>query len=166
MNAQNYTTRLSLTEKNFYIGKFRMKMAGCLPSVAAEWIDGINKGTQDDLRDIYYEVRNDIDWTSPDPQRMSGDMPVWTRDRSLKGFTHNADGKKVRVTIPAREEEVSDDDNPAYLFNTTNTSILVQIVNGEVDANYLARVELANRGLDKKGIWVGFWAAARIHDIL
>ena len=84
----------------------------------------------------------------------------------LKGFTYNAKGEKVRVTIPAREEEVSDDDNPAYLFNTTNTSILVQIVNGEVDANYLARVELANRGLDKKGIWVGFKAAARIHDIL
>lgn len=166
METRDYNTKMTLQEKNFYIEKFRMKMADSLPSVAAEWIDGINKGTQDDLRDIYYEVRNDIDWTSPDPQRMSGDMPVWTRDRSLKGFTHNAEDKKVRVTIPTREEEVSDDDNPAFLYSTTNTSILVQIANGEVDANYIARVELANRGLDKKGIWVGYKAAARIHDIL
>lgn len=74
----------------------------------------------------------------------------------LKGFTYNAKGEKVRVTIPAREEEVSDDDNPAYLFNTTNTSLLVQIAKGEVDAEELAKKELANRGLNNDGKWVGF----------
>lgn len=169
MSAQNYTTSMSLQEKNYYINKFRMKMTGCLPSVAAEWIDGINKGTMSDMRDIYYEVRNDIDWTSPDPQRAKGDMPVWTRDhliKSLKGFTYNSKGEKVRVSIPAREEELPDDENPAFLYSNTWTCILVKIASGEIDANYLARVELAKRGLDINGTWVGFKAAAKSNNIL
>jgi len=64
------------------------------------------------------------------------------------------------------EDEIHDEENPAHLFSTTWTSLLVQIANGEVDANYIARVELANRGLDKKGVWVGFAKAKRIHGIL
>ena len=81
----------------------------------------------------------------------------------LKGFTYNAKGEKVRVTIPAREEEVSDDENPAFLFSTTFTSLLSRIAKGEIDANYIARAELANRGLDLNGNWVGVQQAKRIH---
>lgn len=157
---------MNAEERNYYINKFRMKMAGSLPSVAAEWIEGCNRGTNRDRAMIYDAIRNDLDWVAKDPQRMAGNMPTWTRTRSLKGHTFNSQGKKVQVTIPAREEELTDDNNPAYLYNTVNTSILVQIANGEIDANYIARVELANRGLDKKGNWVGFKAAARIHNIL
>ena len=39
--------------------------------------------------------------------------------------------------------------------------VLVAAANGTVDLNQLARQELANRGYDRDGVWVGF-AAARI----
>ena len=34
---------------------------------------------------------------------------------------------------------------------------------GELDLNRLARVELASRGLDRDGVWVGFERAREIH---
>ena len=42
--------------------------------------------------------------------------------------------------------------------------VLVAVANGELDLNNLARKELANRGLDKQGNWVGFAQAAQIHN--
>jgi len=41
--------------------------------------------------------------------------------------------------------------------------VLVAVANGEIDLNNLARKELANRGLDKQGQWVGFDKANQIH---
>lgn len=42
--------------------------------------------------------------------------------------------------------------------------VLVAVANGELDLNNLARKELANRGLDKQGQWVGFDKAHQIHN--
>jgi hypothetical protein len=42
--------------------------------------------------------------------------------------------------------------------------VLVAVANGELDLNNLARKELANRGLDKQGQWVGFDKAKQIHN--
>ncbi len=42
--------------------------------------------------------------------------------------------------------------------------VLVAVANGELDLNNLARKELANRGLDKQGKWVGFDKANQIHN--
>lgn len=42
--------------------------------------------------------------------------------------------------------------------------VLVAVANGELDLNNLARKELANRGLDKQGNWVGFAQANQIHN--
>ena len=39
--------------------------------------------------------------------------------------------------------------------------VLMAAANGSVDLNQLARQELANRGYDRGGVWVGY-AAARI----
>jgi hypothetical protein len=39
------------------------------------------------------------------------------------------------------------------------TAVLARIARGEVDLNALARRELANRGCDDTGRWVGFAAA-------
>ena len=50
--------------------------------------------------------------------------------------------------------EISDDDNPEYVFRGVNTSILTKIVNKKVDPVRLAEMELYNRGLDKKGKWI------------
>lgn len=51
----------------------------------------------------------------------------------------------------------SDELKPVYLFSTKATDLLVAIVNGQIDAVELAKIELMARGLDPKtGKWVGF----------
>ncbi len=58
---------------------------------------------------------------------------------------------------------IQDEANPAYLFNTTWTELLVKIASGQVDATFLAKMELVNRGLDASGKWVGFKEAEKLH---
>ena len=52
--------------------------------------------------------------------------------------------------------ELPDELHPIYLFSTTATSLLVQIVKNEIDAQKLAEQELQRRGLNHEGSWVGF----------
>jgi hypothetical protein len=163
-NTNTTRARMSLNTKLYYIEKFRSKMTDSLPSVAAWWIDGINAGTPDDLNEIWYEVRNEIDWVAKDPSRERGDMPTWVG----KVIVHGTDekGRRTVAAMPPKPAEMHDEENPAYLYSTVWTSLLVKIARGEVDANYMAKVELANRGLDERGVWVGFAKAKRIHGIL
>lgn len=56
-----------------------------------------------------------------------------------------------------------DHENPGYLFSTTSTVLLLAIEAGRIDPVLLAQRELANRGVDRSGAWVGLPAAARIH---
>ncbi|MDO9187409.1 MAG: hypothetical protein Q7W13_15450 [Bacteroidia bacterium] len=58
-----------------------------------------------------------------------------------------------------------DDENPGFVFSLTNTKVLTEALQGEFDLVYLVRRELANRGLDSKGKWVGFDEAKRIHRV-
>jgi len=44
------------------------------------------------------------------------------------------------------------------------TDVLSAVAKGELDLNQLARQEMANRGLDKDGHWVGFDKAHHIHN--
>ena len=63
--------------------------------------------------------------------------------------------------------EMTDERNPAYLFQGTSTALLVQIARGDLNALQLAKQELAARGLDiRTGKWVGFEQAketAKLH---
>jgi hypothetical protein len=45
------------------------------------------------------------------------------------------------------------------------TKVLAAVARGELDLNLLAREELAARGLDKQGEWVGFEATKKVHEI-
>lgn len=45
------------------------------------------------------------------------------------------------------------------------TKVLAAAARGELDLNQLARKEIAARGLDKNGVWVGFDKAAKIHNV-
>ena len=45
------------------------------------------------------------------------------------------------------------------------TKVLAAAARGELDLNRLAREELAARGLDKNGVWVGFEQATKIHNV-
>ena len=43
-----------------------------------------------------------------------------------------------------------------------DTKVLAAVARGELDLNAVARRELANRGLNQQGKWVGFEQAAQI----
>lgn len=59
-----------------------------------------------------------------------------------------------------------DDCNPVYMFSTTDTVLLSKIVKGVINPTFLAARELANRGLDIDGEWVGFDKADKIHNVI
>lgn len=50
-------------------------------------------------------------------------------------------------------------------IQTALTKVLAAAARGELDLNRLAREELASRGLDQNGVWVGFEQAAKIHNV-
>lgn len=50
----------------------------------------------------------------------------------------------------------SDDLNERYIFQLIATDLLVAIGKGQIDPIELAKKELANRGLNEHGDWVGF----------
>ncbi|MBI3479450.1 MAG: hypothetical protein HY016_03700 [Nitrosomonadales bacterium] len=50
-------------------------------------------------------------------------------------------------------------------IQTVLTKVLAAAARGELDLNRLAREELAARGLDQNGAWVGFHKAAKIHNV-
>ena len=49
-------------------------------------------------------------------------------------------------------------------IQTALTKVLAAAARGEIDLNRLAREELASRGLDDQGVWVGFPRAKQIHN--
>jgi hypothetical protein len=55
--------------------------------------------------------------------------------------------------------------SPAFLYSVTSASLLLTIAAGLLDPVALARRELASRGLDADGAWVGFDEARRIHGV-
>lgn len=59
----------------------------------------------------------------------------------------------------------SDALNPRYLFQSTATQLLVEALQKLFDVDYYIRRELACRGVDENGTWVGFPEAKKIHQI-
>lgn len=59
----------------------------------------------------------------------------------------------------------NDDENPAFIFSLTSTKLLSEALQGDFDLVYLVRKELANRGQDSKGKWVGFDEAKKLHRV-
>lgn len=52
--------------------------------------------------------------------------------------------------------------NPEFIFSMTDTDLLLQLASGQLDAQQLVREALAARGVDARGAWVGFTAAAKV----
>lgn len=52
---------------------------------------------------------------------------------------------------------IPDDQNPIFLFSQTEKEILLDLVNGKIDAVQFAKIELRNRGFDiATGRWIGW----------
>ena len=60
-------------------------------------------------------------------------------------------------------DEGTEEQNPRFMFSTESCEILGMVARGEIDAQYLAKRELANRGHDTDGRWIGFKEAALFH---
>ena len=56
-------------------------------------------------------------------------------------------------------EKLGDD---AMILQIAKTRLLLLMATGQVDATQMARHELAQRGLDEQGAWIGFEAAAKL----
>ena len=59
---------------------------------------------------------------------------------------------------------MSDETNPRFTFSTTRNAILVDAVQGKVNLLTLAALELANRGYDHNGQFVGFAKSQEIFE--
>jgi hypothetical protein len=64
-----------------------------------------------------------------------------------------------------RQTTAFSDDQLAFI-QTADTAILVAAASGRLDLSELARLELAHRGLDHEGQWVGFERARAIYERL
>ena len=79
----------------------------------------------------------------------------------MKATIFNNRGEKVNVYIPTKEEEIADDNNPKFAFQTMSTELIVAFAKGKFDFDFYLRHELANRGLNINGQWIGFDAAKK-----
>lgn len=78
--------------------------------------------------------------------------------------TRKTEAKKISDAQLKTEMKTGGDYmNPAFLFSTTRTDLLLAAERGLIDIVKLARKELANRGLDADGNWIGFDEARRVH---
>ncbi len=50
-------------------------------------------------------------------------------------------------------------------IQTAAASVLAAVARGEIDLNRIAKEELASRGLDVNGAWVGFAKAKELHQV-
>ena len=93
----------------------------------------------------------------------------FSSERELVGFVFLVLYKYVNENIEMKTDkeigELPDDLNPKYMFNMTATTILVDIACGKIDAVDYARTQLANRGIGKSGVWVGFAEAAKQWEV-
>ncbi len=55
----------------------------------------------------------------------------------------------------------SDELNPRFMFSLTHTELLSAIANGKINPVEYAKRELANRGLNNDGRWIGFSTVGR-----
>ena len=58
--------------------------------------------------------------------------------------------------------EVSDEDNPKFMFQTLSTKLILAMATGKINAQEYAKFEMQNRGFGKNGKWVGFPESAKI----
>lgn len=68
------------------------------------------------------------------------------------------------LAAAARAAGLSPDE--ALLLQAVPYQLLAALASGEIDMPAMAREELASRGIDLAGRWVGYPAAAEIHHVL
>lgn len=94
-------------------------------------------------------------------------VPRFTCVLHLQPVNNNIMTKEQYRTFrqAAMQGTMPDSQNPIFLFSTTDSALLTRIVNGELDAQELARIEMKNRGLSViDGSYVGFAKAEELFN--
>ena len=77
---------------------------------------------------------------------------IWTKDDAK-----TTPASPTFVVEPINDTHpCADDYDPRFMFSMIKTGLLVAAVRGEIDVQDLVKKELANRGLDWSGKWIGF----------
>lgn len=77
-------------------------------------------------------------------------------------------GSKSAELLKSEQEyqtKVYDDFEAGQQLQMIPSRLLGQVIRGEIDLNALAKIELANRGQDTEGKWIGFEAAAALYNV-
>jgi len=135
--------------------------------IEREWDIELTDGEYIEILDIaqensvnFYEVVTDIDPNlTAFMTQMAGALKIWDK---TKGKSEEKSREKFDPRFYANRK---DDDNPSFIFSLTSSKLLAEAIKGDFDLIYLVRRELANRGQDSTGKWVGFDEAAKIHRI-
>ena len=72
---------------------------------------------------------------------------------------------RQRLEAQLGDPNVHDEQNPQFLYSITSIDLLLAITSGLIDPVQLAREQLAGRGLDLDGQWVGFDRASQIWEV-
>lgn len=74
------------------------------------------------------------------------------KDRGLSPAEEGEVAARMQDVFVPGEDEV----NPFYLFSGTHVDLLLRLANGQFDLLQMAKDEVANRGLNLKGEWIGW----------
>jgi hypothetical protein len=128
------------------------------------------KGLTKYLREM--EVIGKSDWVTKEEEDLNGSGKNLMLAGVKKGVMPTNDKKqqdKKQAMMPKFNVEKyadrSDELNPQFIFSLTASQLLGEAIKGEFDLLYLAKRELANRGQDTEGKWIGFDKAKQIHEI-
>jgi hypothetical protein len=73
---------------------------------------------------------------------------------------------QTETTEPARQSTLGLAASPDHnVLQIASVMVLTMAARGDIDLNLLARMELAARGLDADGKWVGFDTAKALHNV-
>ena len=123
--------------------------------------DAMRQDLAEHISDEFYDIGFWMDYIAP---------TAWfTSERELVGFVYLVMQKHANKINDVKTEkeiaELPDDQNPVYMFSITPTELLVQIATRKIDTVDYARAELANRGIGKNGVWVGFKESAKQWEV-
>jgi len=146
---------------------FNMTVRALKGVIEREWDLELTDGEYIEIMDIaqersvnFYEVVTDIHPNlTAFMTQMHYALKIWDQT------TGKSEGKSREKFDPRFYENRKDDDNPSFIFSLTSSKLLAEAIKGDFDLIYLVRRELANRGQDSQGKWIGFDEAAKTHRI-
>jgi hypothetical protein len=146
---------------------FNMTVRALKGVIEREWDRELTDGDYIEILDIaqersvnFHEVVNEIHTNlTAFLTQMHNAIKIWDEKAG------KSEEKSREKFDPKFYENRKDDDNPSFIFSLTSSKLLAEAIDGDFDLIYLVRRELANRGQDSNGKWVGFDEAAKIHRI-